>query len=75
MNKHDKPSAESVGNDDRRESNLDIGTTAIRPTLVTEVVELVVKYHDQIVKYHDQYQQELREGTPPEDLEPFTRDP
>ena len=63
-----KPSAESAGNDDRRESNLDIGTTAIRPTLIREVAELVVKYHDQ-------YQQHLREGTPPEDLDPFTRDP
>ena len=44
MNKHDKPSAESAGNDDRSAGNLDIGTRALSQQLLTEVIELVSRY-------------------------------
>ena len=44
METNNTPSAKGAGNDDRPESNLDIGARALSQRLLTEVTELVSRY-------------------------------
>lgn len=90
MNNHDKPSAESVGNEGNPEDEFEfIGTRGLSERLLEDVTELMKKYVKDLPKAVEcdrdvesqffqgkmhQFRQHLREGTLPEDFDPFSYD-